>query len=233
MAVFFIFLFMLGIAATIITQSLIQTRWRRWVVPLLLFLLPTAFLPFLVRTGTETLHALAANAIVVQWLSLLMISEGLLTVWMGLARVVAHYDNGSQRKRTSLFFLPSWACLAAAPAISLYGMNMTTSLNFLTIALLAGGGFALFLACAQSVVMLIVKDWGRRFELRMTVALVQIIGAAFIPLVMQPVSFTGEAASMSWKTIGLFVGVSTVCIAMGFFVTTFFSIWRRWINGTR
>ncbi len=233
MAPFLLFLFILGIAATVIGQSLIERSRNRWFVPLLSLTLPVLLSPFLIQIGKDSIVAVFNNVALVQYLSLVMISEGILTIWIGLDRITSHYDSNSPRKRTSLFFLPSSSCIAASPAAALYIMNKTTSLNYGMIALFSGAAFAFGVILAQEAFRLVIKDWGRRFELRMLCALVQIIGASFIPLVMQPISFTGEAAKLSWNAIGLFLVVSAFFILAGFLLTTLLQNWRRRINGSR
>ncbi len=131
--------------------------------------------PLLVRIDTTMLLDLSQNVTLIQTLSLLMISEGILTIWLGLERIRSHYDIRSKRKHSLFFLLPSSACIAAVIALTLVIIYHTTSINYSLLASSAVSRMQFFQVCGPAIIRFVLKDWAERFEFRMLLALIQIV----------------------------------------------------------
>ena len=218
----FAVLVVLGMLATAINDALIEGRWWRLLMPLLLFLVPVAASPFLVRFGMQTIHAMAENPRVLEWLSLFMITEALLSVWLGMTVIRCHYDGSRLPLRAALFFLPSSAGIAGLVWLAYSALYRFVGMGHLRVIASVVAAGVLLVVILGTILRLAVRDWGERLELKMLLMLVQLLAAAFIPVVMRPMVFMGEPPAQSPTRLLVLLVTIVVFAALGW-------LWWKWM----
>jgi len=222
--IIFIFgaLVVLGLLATAVNDALVEGRWWRVLLPVLLFLVPVGASSYLVRFGMHTIRAMAENPHVLEWLSLFMITEALLSVWLGMTVIRCHYEGKRLPWRAGLFFLPSSAGMAGLVWLAysaLYRFVGTGHFRVITGVVTVGVVLVVLLG---TILRFAVRDWGERLELKMLLMLVQLLAAAFIPGFLRPMVFMGQSLTHSWGRLLALLLTLLVFATLGW-------LWWKWM----
>jgi hypothetical protein len=206
----------LGFLSTLLSQSLIERKLKYIIIPLILFLSPVIAFSRLIRTDMATLRSLGENVSFIQTLSLLMIAEGIMTIWLGMSIIRHHYHGSKPNWGTFIFYFPSSSCIIATLVVSFMIMLRITEFEFIYSSLISGFSAFLLLILLPAFIKYIVREWEARLEIKMLLSLLQVLCTSFIPIFMNPVVFAGRAAEQSIRRILFFVAVSVFVIISGF-----------------
>jgi hypothetical protein len=216
----FVVLIGMGLLSMALTLTVAESR-RRWFLPPALALLPMAARPILVRFDMRGIRAMGENPQVLEVLSLLMIAEALLSLWTGMEIIVHHYEGKALPLRARIFFLPSAAGAVGAVWVAYAALYRYPGAAHGTVMAWAGGGVGLAVAAAGLASGWLLKDWGERMEIKMTLMMVQLLVAAFIPAMLRPVAALGAPPPHSMGRLGVFALTLVAAGACG-------HAWNRW-----
>ncbi|KMQ52546.1 hypothetical protein CHISP_0315 [Chitinispirillum alkaliphilum] len=233
MVLFLTFLLLLGFLSTLLSQSLIEGKLKGFIIPVILFLFPVAAFPLLSRTDMATIRSLGENVAFIQTLSLLMIAEGIIIIWLGMSIIRHHYHETEPKWFSFIFYLPSSSCIIATLVVSFMLMMRIAEVDFFHISLISGLSGFLLLLVVPALLKIVIKQWGARLEIKMLLALIQVLCASFIPIFMHPVAFAGSAAETSIRRIAFFFAVSAFFIISGFIIKSIFIKRKGFLYGSR
>lgn len=216
-------LVVLGMLATAVNDALIEGLWWRLLMPLALFLFPLTASPFLVRFGMPTIRAMAENPRVLEWLALFMITEALLSVWLGMTVIRCHYEGQRLPWRAGLFFLPSSAGIAGLVWLAYSALYRFVGMGHLRVIASVVAVGVLLMVMLGTLLRWVVRDWGARLEMKMLLMLVQLLAAAFIPVFMRPMVFMGEPLAQSPARLLVLLAALAVFAALGW-------LWSEWLR---
>ncbi|ERP31241.1 hypothetical protein [Chitinivibrio alkaliphilus] len=218
MNVTFVFMLLLGAGGAVITQSIIDRWWRKAILPLLFLLVPLFSAPHILDTSSVAVQKFFMDPAFVSLLSLFMICEGVIGIFLGLRIVQRHYQGRDVTFGEIFFYLPPTSALAGVlwfpyQMLFLYpGASSLWLIERTAVALVT-------LFCILSVLLRrVIAPWGIRVEMKLLLYLVQIVVAAFLPLLIHPPEIYADEVSSTVPTFPLWVLFAGFgCIAFGFF----------------
>lgn len=229
MSELFTLLMILGFCAVSITDSLVDGRWRRFILPLLFLLLPAGAAPFLVRLPMHSILGMVESVEVLELIALAMILEGILVLWTGMGVIKGHYRGKPLPLATHLFFMPSIAALFGTVWASFRALHLFPGApHFRTIILTALAASFLILI-GGTILRLAVSHWGTRLELRMLCAMVQLVAAALLPGFLTPLALMGESAGVDIRGTLMLLGLILICALFGMILRKL--LLKRELNG--
>ena len=170
---------------TILNLSLADSGKVFWAGIIVLACFSFIIYPVCIRQTNQTLNQILQHSDLVSAIALLQIFESIAILFFSISQITGHYFQHIRRLFKWLSAIPSLIFLMGLFFLQTYTFLHTEDISFTMIATL----FTLFVGVSVLLLTWLVKkviqEWEIRAELKLLIALFQILLAMFLPLIIQ------------------------------------------------
>lgn len=234
---FLILFYVLGFSATVLNISLFR---KRYYGPVLVGIVCAAIVvPYssYARISYTDIYAFLLHPEHLTDVCLVQIIQSFLVFFLCAQVVRAHYAKQHSRGLHQLGLFPSLVMMLLNDFILVFLYYNFSETSYLTTALVFAAAVGLLLWAGSELLRLTVRDWDKRIEMRMIVALLQAIVAMFLPLLAgSDLAVHSISPVADWATTSVTLAALAAIAACGFLVRLFIPIeripdpWRRFVT---
>ena len=216
MWLFLLLFFLVASGYSIMNLSLSESPKIFWGGILLLLVFSLVMYPYCLKLNNQTLSFLLQQKELVSLIALIQIFESLAHILFSVLHIKGHFTQRKNKIFKWLIAFPSFIFLAGLFFLQTYLFVYTENISFFMLAILFALGIGVFMFLIVGVIKKILPEWDLRAELKMLVAMFQILLAMFLPLIVKGVKVPFSNLTIERQSIMVTAVVVGVLALIGF-----------------
>jgi hypothetical protein len=215
MSILFFALALFGLLSAVATASLIIGTARALAFAGVQALAVVVALPLVINTPMPVLLAIPHHPHTLVNLSLVVLIENLVALFMTMAVLRAHWGLAPVRAGFA-FFLPSLSAATGFVFAMAMIINKTTGTSYVLIAAGVFAGAVALVFSGGMIARAVLASWDTRLELKAMLSILAVVIAAAVPLLHTKSTIMGTPVTISLHALGILGIVLSTGVVIGF-----------------